>query len=88
MMQDETKIPPGPPGTSGMVRNPGELLMGDRVHFDGQFFPILDMVSTPSGGKILHFDGHRPYTVNGPTLIYRRINLTERADSLRCVSTE
>ncbi|MEU5000045.1 hypothetical protein [Streptomyces sp. NPDC021622] len=88
MMPDEDKIPPGPVGTQGLPLNPSELKIGDLLHFDGTFFPIRDMVTGRGGSRVLNFLGRDPYTVSGPTLIYRVIELNARQGALHYIRTE
>ncbi|MEU5433787.1 hypothetical protein AB0G73_10460 [Streptomyces sp. NPDC020719] len=87
MMPDENKIPPGPLGTIGEIRQPYDLKLGDMIHFDGVFFPITDMAQARGGARVLHFRSREPYLVTGPTLVYRPVELNGLKGTIRFVST-
>ncbi|MFE5971357.1 hypothetical protein ACFQ64_04245 [Streptomyces sp. NPDC056460] len=71
-----------PPDTSEEFLLPHEVRVGDLFQFRNDWHPVRDMVTRPGGGRILHFDDLRPYSMTQAEIVARPISHADARGSL------
>jgi hypothetical protein len=71
-----------PPGTSEEFVLPHEVRVGDLFQFKNDWHPVKDMTARPSGGRVLHFDDLRPYSMTQAEIVARPINYADERGAL------